>query len=368
MIKKSPTGKTWGKDNKEMNGEEKYIKANNDIENNLAKLDQIFRECKKLLIILHNNPDPDSLASAYALSYLVEKRHEVQTNIAYGGLIGRAENRAMVRELKIPLKKINHIRYSNYTCVALLDTQPGAGNHSLPSNVECQIVIDHHPKRHGIHASFIMINPDVGATATMLVQLLEASELLIPTNLATALTYAIRSETQDLGREASPQDIKAYFMVYSKASMHKLSRIGRPKLSRSYFVNLAKTLERAKVFRHLICANLGEVSMPETVAEMADMLLRHQRISWALCTGRFKQNLIMSLRSSNPKAKAGKIIKHLVPDQDNAGGHDMFAGGRIALNELQEAEIAILEIRLAQLFAELMGYENVEWKPLLEAS
>ena len=63
---------------------------------------------------------------------------------------------------------------------------------------------------------------------------------------------------------------------------------------------------------------------------MADTLLRHQRIS---------------------------------PDRNNAGGHDLFAGGRIEIRHLQEAEIDILEIRLSQRFAELPGYKNADWKP-----
>jgi nanoRNase/pAp phosphatase (c-di-AMP/oligoRNAs hydrolase) len=342
------------------------MKADLEIRGKLARLDRVLEGHQNLLIVLHNNPDPDALASAYAFSYLAQKRYNIQPHIAYGGMISRAENRALVHELKIPLKKLDRIRYTSYTCIAVLDTQPGAGNNALPADVECQIVIDHHPRRHEVKSAFVMIDPHIGSTATLITQLVNAGGLAIPTDLATALSYAIRSETQDLGRETSEQDIEAYFMVYPKASMRKLARIIRPKLPRSYFVLLAKALQQAKVSRHLICAHLGDVAMPEIVAEMADMLLRHQRISWALCTGRFKKMLFMSLRSSNPKAKAGKIIKQLVPDQNNAGGHDTLAGGRISLDNLQEDEITILEIKISQQFAKLMGYANVEWKPLIE--
>ena len=107
------------------------MKANSDIGKNLAALDQILQGQKKLLIVLHNNPDPDALASALALRYLGQKRYHIQASIAYGGLIGRAENREMVQELKIPLKEITRIRYSAYSRIALLDTQPGVGNNSL---------------------------------------------------------------------------------------------------------------------------------------------------------------------------------------------------------------------------------------------
>lgn len=58
-----------------------------------------------LLILTHNYPDPDALAAAFALDCLAEG-YGIQTTIAYGGVIGRAENRAMVRILKIPVRKV----------------------------------------------------------------------------------------------------------------------------------------------------------------------------------------------------------------------------------------------------------------------
>jgi len=332
----------------------------------LTQLDEVLEGQQSLLIVLHNHPDPDALASGFALRYLAEKRYKIETHIAYGGLISRAENLAMVKELRIPLKKISRIDFACYTRIALLDTQPGQGNNSLPSEVPCHILIDHHPENLDYKIPFVMIEPDIGTTATLLIRLLRASDLPITTDLATALTYAIRSETQELGREAHDNDFDAYFLVYPKASMRKLSRISLPKLPHTYFAMLAKTLDRSTAFRHLICTHLGDVPNPETVAEMADMLLRHQRISWVLCTGRFQKALILSMRSSNPDAKAGKVIRQLVPERHNAGGHDLFAGGKISLNGLSDTDIAILELRLSKQFAELMGFPYADWKPLFD--
>ena len=332
----------------------------------LTQLDELLQGQQSLLIVLHNHPDPDALASGMALRYLAQKRYKIETHIAYGGLISRAENLAMVKELRIPLKKISRVNFESYDRIALLDTQPGQGNNSLPQDIPCHILIDHHPANLDYAIPFVMIEPDIGTTVTLLIRLLRAANVSLTSDLATALTYAIRSETQELGREAHDYDIDAYFLVYPKASMRKLSRISFPKLPRTYFAMLAKTLDQTSVFRHLMCAHIGDVPNPETVAEMADLLLRHQRISWVLCTGRFKKNLILSMRSSNPDAKAGKIIRQLVPEQHNAGGHDMFAGGKIALNGLPETDITILELRLSKQFAELMGFPQADWKPLFE--
>lgn len=342
------------------------MKFDNDLETCFMQIEHVLQGQKKLLILLHHNPDPDALASAMALRYLAQKLANIKSTIAYTGWIGRAENRAMVRELKIHLKKIPQINYKHYDRIAVLDTQPGAGNNAIPADLRCHLVIDHHAPRRGLNSQITLVEPDIGATATLLTLLLEISRFPIPPDVATALTYAIRSETQDLGRDATAEDVKAHFFVYSKASMRKLAHISHPSLSRSYFVTLANMLQNTRLFRHLSCSHLGKVVMPEIVAEMADLLMRQERISWVLCTGYFERTLYLSIRSTNAKAHAGKLIKKLVSDPNNAGGHEMFAGGKIELDSMSAEDIAALESKLTQDFARLLGHAEANWKPLIE--
>jgi nanoRNase/pAp phosphatase (c-di-AMP/oligoRNAs hydrolase) len=306
------------------------------------------------------------MASGFALKYLIEKFFNIEAMIVHGGHVGRAENRAMIRELKIPLKNIHHIQFKSTDCVLLVDTHPGSLNNSLPPDVHCNIYIDHHPGRPGKNVELACIDTEVGTTATLLIEWLVESRLDITPSLATALAYAIRSETQDLGRETSSRDIQAYLTVYPKTSMRKLSRIQYPKLPRIYFSTLARTLHCTMTFHNIIWAHIGDVNVPEIVAEMADMLLRHQRMSWSFCSGRFGGNIYISLRSSNPKAKAWRVIQQLVEDPNDAGGHETFAGGRIRINTLTSDEVKIREDRLVYDFMRILGYKEGDGKPLLD--
>ena len=64
------------------------------------------------------------------------------------------------------------------------------------------MVIDHHPVRPTTQASpFHDIRPAYGATATIVAEYLLAAGLQPTYAAATALIYAIRSETQDFARE-----------------------------------------------------------------------------------------------------------------------------------------------------------------------
>ncbi len=66
------------------------------------RLELLFRAvggAGSVLILPHNDPDPDAIASAVALRHLLTERLGVEGYIAYKGVIGRAENKALVRYL-----------------------------------------------------------------------------------------------------------------------------------------------------------------------------------------------------------------------------------------------------------------------------
>ena len=69
----------------------------------LNSLLDALRDAQAILILPHNDPDPDAIAGAVALRYLIQCCLGIQSEIAYKGLIGRAENKALVLELGHPL-------------------------------------------------------------------------------------------------------------------------------------------------------------------------------------------------------------------------------------------------------------------------
>ncbi|MEJ2544129.1 MAG: hypothetical protein P8Y99_08675, partial [Calditrichaceae bacterium] len=216
----------------------------------------------------------------------------------------------------------------------MVDTQPGSGNNVLPSNVECHLLLDHHPPLKKNLADLSFINNNLGVLATMLIEWMREMDIEIQSDLATALVYAISSESQNLKREVNKRDIEAYLYVYLRCNLKKLAQIMTPPLPRQYYLSVAQALQKAKTYRNLLCAHLGDVSSAEIVSEMADFFVRHERISWTLCTGRFKDRLIISVRTRNEKAKAGKLVQQLVENRNTVGGHGMFAGGFVDISNM----------------------------------
>ena len=96
-------------------------------------LRQQGRTLSPLLILTHDHPDPDAIASAWTLSYLAKRLSGVESRIVYGGMIGRVENQAMVRLLDIPVHPLrSRSDFRKFRAVALVDTQPCFGNNPFP--------------------------------------------------------------------------------------------------------------------------------------------------------------------------------------------------------------------------------------------
>jgi len=322
---------------------------------------------KRLLVVTHDNPDPDALASAVGLAYLLERRAGMRPTLAFGGIVGRAENQALISELGTDFRRLGgRDGISPGTVVALVDTQPRAGNNALPAGRIANVVIDHHPPRPESSASsFVDIRPEYGATCSILVEYLQAAELEPGRRLATGLFYGIQSETADLGREVSQADISASLYLYSRIDPEAYARIRHPPLPASYFRSVHQALEEARRYGSVIVAPAGSLAYPDMVAELADLLIRAKGTEWSVALGRYRGRLLLSVRSSATSAHAGDLVRTVIGDRGSAGGHGMMAGGQVALDGLSDSEIDALSGSILEDFLELLGVADETPKLLI---
>ena len=286
-----------------------------------------------IVILPHDNPDPDALASAATLAYLFRTLANRDSVIAQGGIVGRAENRAMLTYLNISLVSVPSIPFTSETVVALVDTQPGRANNSLPEGTVPTVVIDHHPayaEYPGV--AYLDLRSDYGATSTILAEYLMESRVPMDPKIATALFYGIAAETQDLGREATPADVAASQFLYPYTNKRRLAKIENARVPREYFVGFRDAIEEAQIYGTVIISALGEVQYPDMVAEIADFLLRLDEVEWAMAMGFYNKWLYVSLRTTIRDVNAGDLLQKVLGSK-SAGGHDMIAGGRVRVEE-----------------------------------
>ena len=287
---------------------------------------------EQVLILPHNDPDPDAIAAALALRHLLAELGQIDSRIAYQGIVGRAENKALVRYLGRPLRRLTAGELHQARAVALVDTQPGTGNNPLPPERPPAIVFDHHPRREATaRATFVDLRTEVGSTSTILVEYLRAAGVDLPQPLATALFYGIKSDTLGLVRSASPADVDAYFFLQPLIDVEALGQIESAQVAQEYFRRLDAALHAARVYGQVVISYAGPMPRPDLAAELADLLLRLQGVQWAICSGAYEDLLILAVRCRHPRGGAGRLVQAIVGRGGTAGGHDVMAGGQIPL-------------------------------------
>jgi len=334
-----------------------------------AKLVNLLQGNSHLVIVMQDNPDPDSIAAAVALRKLANSLAELKCSIAHDGMIGRGENRALVRYLNLNLLHCQEVEFAQFDLVGMVDTQPGTGNNSLPEKIVPNIVFDHHPFRRTTRLSdFHDVRREYGATSTILLEHFQEAGIVPDVPLATALLFAIRSDTQDLGREAAQADIEAIELLFPIANKRMLSEIQRGSVPKEYFRMLSEALQNARIYGNSISTHIGEVNNPDMIAEVADLFLREDDTIWTMCTGCFQGKLLISIRTSQEINRAEKVIKRIIAGKGTGGGHLTYAGGQIPLKKGTEAECKGLKRLVERRFFKSIGVSADHCSRLLAES
>jgi nanoRNase/pAp phosphatase (c-di-AMP/oligoRNAs hydrolase) len=342
------------------------MQSRNKTGHNIGILKELLKNQKHLLIVMQDNPDPDSMASALALRMMAHHLAKLPCSITHGGTIGRAENRALAHYLRLDFRPIDQLDFTRFDLIGLVDTQPGAGNNSLPQEITADIVIDHHPcRRTAGRTKLSDIRRKYGATTTILWEYLRLLNITPDTHLATAMIYGIRSDTHDLGMEASGADIRAIQYLYPLANLRMLSEIQRGRVQREYYQMLARGLSHARIYGPVIITSLGDIENPDMIGEVADLLLRDDEAQWTLCFGFYRQKMLLSIRSAHAGQKADKVMQLLVSRRGAGGGHDTLAGGQIPLRKETKTEQSRLENIIQHKFLQILGSKNNQGEKLV---
>jgi len=287
---------------------------------------------RRVVLISHVNPDPDALASMLGLKALLQARQPAtQVVLTVDGMIARAENRAMVQLLAIPLEPVGRALPDASTAFVMVDSQPRTGRRASEA-VTPLAVLDHHETGGDLEGvAFRDVRGDIGATSTIVAEYLLDQACPIAPRLATALYYGIDSEIAGYPREAGPADDKALVRLFPLADKDLLAQIRNPKLPQDHFATIQHALANAFLYQDVVVSWCGRVAQPDIIAEMADLFIRFDQVNWSLAIGHFEGLLKLSIRAGVLGARSGEVLRLVVDGNGTAGGHDKRAGGAIRL-------------------------------------
>lgn len=320
----------------------------------------------RLVLTTHRHPDPDGLGGLVGMQFLLE-RLGLESDLVLEGRIRRAENAAMVRLLDLRVLPRGAVDPALFAGLVLVDTQPGFTHTNPPGGLPLLVVVDHHrqpqdePRPAGV--PFFWVDPDYGATSTMVYHLLRSCAVQLDRHTATALFCGVRYDTNDLARDATAADERAYLELQGLADCKLVAAIDHPPLSRDYFRQMAEALQACDVRGSALFALLGPVSSPEAVAEIADWFLRLEGEQWSLAGGACDGRYHLSLRTDTPGKDALPALRAIVGREGSCGGHGRMAGGQISLVGMSWEEARDL---VAGRAAEVLGVAGALPEPLVQ--
>ena len=293
----------------------------------VQQFQRYFNDANRVLILLHNDPDPDAMASGLALRNLLRRTKATAIIGAIQG-VTRPENLRMVNLLDIHVEPISTEDLPGFDRIAMVDVQP----HYFGGLIDrVDLVIDHHPAQQGYSAVFRDIRPDYGSTCTILTEHLRAVDVNISERTATAMLYAIKSDTLFFNRQANAVDIDAFSYLYPLADSAMIRKMEGAELTFDRLEYVTRAQKTGSAAEQVFCAFLGNVPREDFIPYVADFFLQVEDVKWTMISGIVGETLVVSVRNLGYTRNAGELVRKIFSDVGSAGGHRAMAKAVIPL-------------------------------------
>ncbi len=290
-----------------------------------------FSDADRVLILTHHDPDPDAIASGLALRTLLRRTKQTAI-IGTMQPVARPENQRMLKLLEIGVDTVTADQFAEFDKIALVDVQPHYFGDTLR---HVDLVVDHHPETTGYTAVFKDIRPHYGSTCTILTEHLRAVDLDISERTATAMLYAIKSDTLFFNRQANRADLDAFSFLYPLADAGLIRKMEGAEITRERLDYVIKAWQQGRMMEHVFCAFLGEPPRDDFIPYVADFYLQLEDVQWTVVSGVVNDQMVVSVRNLGYSRNAGDFVRRWFNDIGSAGGHRTMAKAVVPLEAFQ---------------------------------
>ncbi len=288
----------------------------------------LARGKRQPLILMYGDPDPDAVGAALGLA-AIWKAADTTPLIRYTGEVQRYQNKLLMSWLKHPIEQLRASEQEDADLIAVVDAQPGFWRENPP---RAHVVIDHHPRRDDTTAPYLDLREDYGATSTILTEYLSDADLPVNRQLATALLYGIVTDTDDLKRNASSADIRAFDLLHTRADRNFIARLEKSQVPMSMLDYIAWGISHRVVYREMVLIHFGKVPTVDICVQMADLVLLTCGITWVVCAGVHEGRLIAVFRGDGHRQDVGKRATLAFAKIGSAGGHRTMGRAEVPLD------------------------------------
>jgi nanoRNase/pAp phosphatase (c-di-AMP/oligoRNAs hydrolase) len=293
---------------------------------------RFFSDADRVLILLHNDPDPDAMASGLALRNVLRRTKQTAVIAAQQGAT-RPENIRMQNLLDIHVEDITPQDLPGFDRIAMVDVQPhyfGDAFHRV------DLVIDHHPEQTGYSAVFKDIRANYGSTSTILTEHLRAVDANISERTATAMLYAIKSDTLFFNRQANRVDLDAFSYLYPLADAAMIRKMEGAEITMERLEYVLKAKQNGRMVEQVFCSFMGASPREDFIPYVADFYLQLEDVKWTIVAGIVNDSLVVSVRNLGYGRNAGEFVRKYFADIGSAGGHRSMAKAVVPLRAFRD--------------------------------
>jgi nanoRNase/pAp phosphatase (c-di-AMP/oligoRNAs hydrolase) len=303
------------------------------------KLKRLIKKHKNLLILIKGSPDPDAIASSYALKELCDYL-KVDSAIFAPSVISLPQNREFVDIFNIPIKFESSLKQiKGYDGYAVLDHQ-SVEVEEFTNRIPCSIHIDHHELvEENVPVKFKLVDKKAGSTSTLIALLMHEMniELDIETkkNISTALMFGIETDTNKYSY-TSKRDYEALALLAGFADSRIINRLSRFPITAKAAGLIASAKENRFLYKDWLISGVGflDESDRDLIAIIADYMLEREDVSTIVIFAAIEKKnkslvLDASFRTNNENINLNSLIKSITT---NGGGRKFKGAFQINLN------------------------------------
>ena len=292
------------------------------------------------IILTHEQADFDAIASMLA-AYLLER--------ATIPVLPRRMNRnarafLTIYGSELPFVEASELGSLPISNVTLVDTQSMVTLRGMNPTTQVH-VIDHHPLRGNLPQEWEVWVEEIGATTTLLTEILEEHEISLTPIQATLLLLGIYEDTGSLTyTRSSYRDLHAAgYLLEQGGSLHILNDFLNHPLSpdqQKIYEQLRANIEIHRINGHNVMLSLGDArSMDEELSTIAHKLRDLFDSDALFVIVQTRSGIQLIARSTTDDIDVGQILGAF-----GGGGHERAAASLIRDRDIQEIRSALLEI------------------------
>ena len=311
------------------------------------------KKYKNIMIIIVGSPDPDAIASSYALKCILSAI-SINSDIIITKKLSLAQNEAFVKYLNIPLVFKETLTPQEYDAYIIPDFQNNIVE-GISDYIPCAAHIDHHAATNSMTADFSIIDTNAGSASSIISLMLKDyssnfnNKVLI--SICTALMFGIQTDT-DKYVHATEIDIDAIHFLSEYADKEIINKLNGIHMSPKTIKYYNKAKENQHIYKDWSLYGIGYVDMGhrDSIAIIADLLLSKPDsqtvIVYAIIEDKHELFLDVSIRSKSEKLDINSLIKKITP---TGGGRHYKGAYQVKLDYFRDCPDKELLLKIVEL-------------------